>query len=86
MNRPLAKNLTSDFDECENAIELSSNATLRGQYEFTWTENQEMLMIGCYYYGYVTTHILGILIKVIINLQIVVLYTTNIIFEILYSA
>ena len=62
MNKPRISSGTVE-EACE--LNITSNSTDTGSkpeiinYDFNWTENQEMTMIGCYYYGYVATHIPG---------------------------
>ena len=58
MNRPHVDNETVDMACVNNKTEIIRNDEI--DYEFMWTDSQEMLMLGCYYYGYVATHILGI--------------------------
>ncbi|CBY16228.1 unnamed protein product, partial [Oikopleura dioica] len=60
MNSNNSSELEAEKSQCP--VEFSSNSSEQEIFlknEFSWTEKQEMLLLGCYYYGYVIFHMVG---------------------------
>lgn len=60
MNSNNSTEAEDDINQCSGEANLNTTDSLQSQEtEFHWTESQEMMLLGCYYYGYVPFHMLG---------------------------
>ena len=60
MNSNNSTELEAENSHCpKESSSNSSEPEMIFESEFAWTEGQEMMLLGCYYYGYVTFHMVG---------------------------